>query len=270
MAAEAADTGVTGQATAGQTGVEGQEAAGDSKVIEGQTGETTQAAAETTIPKERLDAEIAKTKAERSENDSLKAQIAVMAANQAQVGQTQTQQQQTQATSLTQAVVKELGFADEPYLTTEMSIAVTDRVQQYRDVQIAATTASANFISSHADYSEVVGQTDPLTNQFVTAPPLTRILAKNPQLAAAIKSSAYPEQLAYEIASKESEYVTSKQAAVETKASKAVAKTLQNEGQMSISAAQSGGGTLSKAADVQAWTQADVRANVLKAQAAAT
>jgi hypothetical protein len=151
-------------------------------------------------------------------------------------------------------VCEELGYKDETYLTQEQNAAVMDRVQQIQSQQMQQQTRRQGYVSARPDFANVVGKTDPMTGVFQVAEPLKRQCEKNPLLAQAILQSPYQEVLAYEIASKDPEYMKSLQKTMETTAAQQVAVAL-STAQKSISAV-SGTGTLDKVAQIQGMTDA--------------
>ncbi|MBE3141163.1 MAG: hypothetical protein IMZ53_11370 [Thermoplasmata archaeon] len=156
-------------------------------------------------------------------------------------------------------VCEELGYKDETYLTQEQNANVLDRVQQIQSQQMQQQTMVQGYVSSKNDYANVVGKTDPMTGVFQIAEPLKRQTEKNPLLAQALvylvkTKSPYTGIIAYEIASKDTEYQKSLQKTTETVAAQQVAQAL-STAQRSISAV-SGTGTLDKVAQIRGMTDA--------------
>jgi hypothetical protein len=207
----------------------------DAQVVAEQ-GEKTQPATENTIPYDRFKEVNDAKKAAEQERDFLRSQMSM--------------QPQHQPATLYDQVVTELGLKDEPFHTPEMTGQIFNKMFQY----ISVNQEAAAFVSSHPDYSEVVGTLDPSTGQFKPAAALQRVISKNPSLAKAVFSSPYSRQLAYQLASSDPEYIASqkKSGITETDRAAADAKAAIEaaQRQASISAAATGGGNLDKAAVV--------------------
>ncbi len=112
---------------------------------------------------------------------------------------TQPVQPQAQQEGLTLQVMRQMGLDPESYVSPTEQAQVSDAVMKMTVNQITQQIQEQNFVAAHADFAKVVGSKDPLTGQFVTAPPLARILNQNPQLMSALQGpSAYA--LAYQLA----------------------------------------------------------------------
>ncbi len=111
------------------------------------------------------------------------------------------QAEQPQQEGLTLQVMKQMGLDPEGFVSPGDMAAVNDRVIQIVSTQQNQQMQTQQFISSHADFAQVVGHADPVTKQFVYAPPLARILGANPGLIAALQNAgAGANALAYQIA----------------------------------------------------------------------
>ena len=205
-------------------------------------------------------AEREKRQAAESETQNLKDQIALQAA--------QPKIEPVKQASLSQAVAQQLGI-DLEIATPEEICRINEGVQQV----ISGQQSEQSFMHSHPDYAEVVGVNGP-GGQFQYAPPLTRALKANPALASALQSSPNKAVLAYEIASKDPQYLaeqTEKAKSDETKAAeKAVVKIDAANKQLSISDAKGGGGSLDNGARRAAQTDAEFLAENEKIMAKAT
>lgn len=194
-------------------------------------------------------AEREKRQAAEAEAQAVRDQMAIMTAN-AQQNQFQPQQQEQQA-SLYQAVAKQLGI-DTEYATPVEQGAIFNGMMQVMSSQ----QSEQSFVNSHPDYAEVVGTPGP-GGQFQYSPPLIRALKANPALANALQNSPNRVVLAYEIASKDPQYLAEqdeKAKSGDTKAAeKAEAKIKAANQQLSVSAAK-GGGNLDQAAAIAAMS----------------
>ena len=184
-----------------------------------------------------------------AETQNLKDQMALTNA------QAQPEQQAKQA-GLYQAVAKQLGIDTE--------LATPDEQGQIFDGMMQVTSgqqSEQSFVNSHSDYSEVVGVPGP-GGQFQYAAPLLRVLKANPVLANALNNSPNKAVLAYEIASKDPQYLKDRTEAAksdDTKAAeKAATKITAANQQLSIGAAK-GGGNLDDAARRAAQTDEEFR-----------
>lgn len=194
-------------------------------------------------------AEKEKRQAAEAEAQNLKDQIALQAA--------QPKTESLKQTSLSQAVAKQLGI--------DLEIATPEEICRINEgvlMIMSGQQSEQSFMNSHPDYAEVVGINGP-GGQFQYAPPLLRALRANPALANALQNSPNKAVLAYEIASKDPQYLkeqAEKAKSEETKAAeKAEAKIKAANQQISVSAAKSGGGNLDEAARRAAQTDEEFR-----------
>ena len=194
-------------------------------------------------------AEREKRQAAEAENQSLRDRLALMSTPQAQSA--------PQKQTLSQAVAKQLGI-DIEIATPEEICQINEGVLQI----ISGQQTEQSFISSHADYAEVVGVTLP-NGAFQPAAPLSRVLKENPALVSALQNSPNKAVLAYSIASKDPQYLkeqAEKAKSEDTKAAeKAAAKIEAANKQISISDAKGGGGNLDKAAAIAAMSDEEFR-----------
>lgn len=196
-------------------------------------------------------AERTKRQAAEAEAQTLKDQIALQP-------QTQQAAQPVKQESLSQAVAKQLGI-DIEYATPEEICQINEGVLQVTSSQ----QSEQSFINSHPDYADVVGVTLP-NKVFQPAAPLSRALKANPVLANALQNSPNKSILAYEIASKDPQYVAElkeKAKPADTKAAElAEAKINAANQQLSVSAAK-GGGNLDQAAAIRAMSDEEFEAH---------
>ena len=197
-------------------------------------------------------------------NDEKKASEARVAQLEQHVQTMQAQQQQApppatqQPESLTLTVMKELGLDPEDILTGADQARVNDAVLSRMRASSQSENVVNNFVSSKPDYAQVVGHTDPITGQFVTAAPLQRIIANNPSITAALQSAGPSASiLAYELASKDPQYMAEvAKAAVPpvVAASEQAAAVIQNANTMASISAVAGQGAIDKAAAIRAMS----------------
>lgn len=115
-------------------------------------------------------------------------------------------EQPAQKEGLTIQVMKQMGI-DPEYATPPEQAKVNDAVMQIMVGQITTQNQQQQFLGTHADFAQVVGTEDPVTKQFVYAPPLARVLAENPSLITALQNAgAGANALAYQIAVKDPTY----------------------------------------------------------------
>ncbi len=237
----------------GQTGTEqagdaDQNTGNNDATADVQQGDTQDAAAnqEAEGLKAAAAAERKKRQDAEAEAQSLKDQLAL-----ANTQQSQPQTQQERA-GLYAAVAKQFGI-DPEYATPEEQGKIFDGMLQVQSSQ----QAEQSFVNSRPDYAQVVGMNGP-GGQFQYAPPLLRALKGNPALASALQSSPNKAVLAYEIASKDPQYLAEQAEKAKSPdiaaAEKAEAKIKAANTQLSVSAAKGGGGTLDTAAAVAAMS----------------
>lgn len=114
-------------------------------------------------------------------------------------------QSPAQQEGLTLQVMKQMGLDPEGYVSPAEQAQVSDQVMKITVGQITQQIQEQNFVAAHTDFAAVVGSKDPLTGQFVTAPPLARVLSQNPQLMTALQGpGAYA--LAYQLAANDPTY----------------------------------------------------------------
>ena len=238
-----------------QAGDADQNTGNNDAAADGQQGDTQDAAAnqEAEGLKAAAVAERTKRQAVEAENQSLRDQLAL----QAQVSRTPQTQQEEQK-SLYAAVAKQLGI-DPEYATAEEQGKIFDGMMQVTSSQ----QSEQSFVNSRPDYAEVVGVSGP-GGQFQYAPPLLRALKSNPALANALKNSPNQAVLAYEIASKDPQYLAEKaekaKDPVIIAAEKAEAKIKAANQQLSVSNAK-GGGQLDTAAAIAAMSDKEFAAH---------
>jgi len=198
-------------------------------------------------------AEREKRQAAEANVQLLKDQMSVVAAN---APQTPAQPTQT----LYQQIAKNLGYDDEEYLTGEQQGHVLDAMIQV----VASRQAEGVFMSEHSDYEKVVGVMN-VTGRFQEAPPLKRVLDKNPGLRAALGSigdNPSAKMIAYELAVKDPQYQEElkKEGMTEEqkKAMEAEAAIKAANAPASISSVP-GGGNLDKVAAINAMSDEEFR-----------
>ena len=183
----------------------GQVTAGD---VEQTAGDVTQQAAAATaeqqveqkgpVPYDRFSSVNAEKNTLADENAQLKEHISLLSNQQPQQTQ-QVQQQQPAQESLTLQVMAQMGI-DKDYATPVEMAQVIDKVSEIRAGAVAHQNQQQQFISSHADFDQVVGVTN-AQGQFVAAPPLLRALQADPQLQVALQAAGQGANLlAYKIA----------------------------------------------------------------------
>ena len=155
----------------------------------------------------------------------------------------------------------ELAYDGEAIVKVNNEKARLDNIatQQVQAVN-AAQAQTQSFITSKSDYTDVVGKTDPVTRQFIAAPPLQRVLQANPGIQSALLSlnAVNPAQaavMAYELASKDPTYAAAAAAAAVPagvqQSQQAQQVIDQANGQVSISAV-AGQGAIDKGAQLAA------------------
>ncbi len=183
-------------------------------------------------------AEREKRQAAESENQSLRDQMAIVNAQ-------QTPTEPAKQAGLYQAVAKQLGIDPELATPEEQGTIFNGMLQVTSGQQ-----SEQSFVNSRPDYAEVVGVNGP-GGQFQYAPPLLRALKGNPALASALNNSPNKAVLAYEIASKDPQYLVDKVESTKSEDTKAAelaeTKITAENKQLSISNAK-GGGNLDQAA----------------------
>ncbi len=108
-------------------------------------------------------------------------------------------QSPAQQEGLTLQVMKQMNLDPEGYISPAEQAQVSDAVMKITVGQITQQLQEQQFIAAHTDFASVVGSKDPITQQFVTAPPLARVLSQNSQLMTALQGpGAYA--LAYQLA----------------------------------------------------------------------
>lgn len=197
-------------------------------------------------------AEREKRQAAEAETQNLRDQIAITTANAQQATQPAKQ------IGLYQAVAKQLGV-DPEFATPEEQGQIFNGMLQVTSGQ----QSEQSFMNSHPDYANVVGVYGP-GGQFQYAAPLLRALKVNPALTNALNNSPNKAVLAYEIASKDPQYLADKAEAAksdDTKAAeKAEAKINAANQQLSVSAAK-GGGQLDQVAAIAAMSDEEFAAH---------
>ena len=211
------------------------------------------AAEEQMIPKQRLDSVLEKQRAAEEKAALLEQYIQLVQANQSQQPPAQPA---APVQSSYERALNELGLQSEEYLSTSQQVKVLNKAREYDEVanqarqqQMNAFVSQQTFITQHPDYYDVVGTVNPITRQFVMAEPLNNVIKKNPQLAIAIQSSPYAMQLAYQLASQDPDYITSKATkglTPEQKASAAAAAAIKAAGSPLSIGVVPGGGTIDK------------------------
>lgn len=175
--------------------------------VEQAEGDVTQQAAAATaeqqvdkgpVPYDRFSAVNTEKNTLADENAQLREHIALLG-NQQPVQQAQQVQQPQQPESLTLQVMKQMGI-DQEYATPVEMAQVIDKVSEIRSSMVTQQNQQQNFMSAHADYSQVVGVTNQ-QGQFVAAPPLLRAFQADPNLQAALLAAGQGANLlAYKIA----------------------------------------------------------------------
>jgi hypothetical protein len=156
--------------------------------------------------------------------------------------------------------MKQMGI-DEEYATPVQMAQVIDKVSEIRAGFATQQTQQQNFMSSHADYAQVVGVTNQ-QGQLVAAPPLLRALQADPQLQAALLAAGQGASLlAYKIAVNDPAY--QQQLATATPQGQAVAAetVIQNAQAMTSISAVGSGGIIDKGAQVAAMSDAEFAAH---------
>lgn len=193
-----------------------------------------------------------KRQAAEAELQNERDRIALLAVNQPQV--------QTEQKTLYKAVAEKLGI-DLEYASPEEQGQIFEAMMQVTSGQ----QSEQSFINSHPDYAEVVGVQGPGgPNDFRPAPPLMRALKANPALANALQNSPNKAVLAYEIASKDPQYLAEQAEKAKPDdvkdGEKAQAKINAANKQLSISGAK-GGGQLDQAAAISAMSDEEFAAH---------
>lgn len=242
-------------------GAANQQEQGVSAAVDGQQG-ATGAADQSQEEKGQLaalTAEREKRQAAEAERDQLQSQL-LLQANQPQPTQAQTQKQQ----NLVAQVIDSLGLSNEEFLSAGQMADVLNTVIQIQNT----ANAQQSFIASHPDYAEVVGKN--FMGQFQIAPPLQRAIQKNPVLGQALMSNPQAGIIAYEIASKDPQYLQEladkNKPPEQTAAEKAAEAITQANKQVSIGTV-SGGGQVDQASVYASATDAEIAASVEKAKA---
>jgi len=195
------------------------------------------------------------------ENAQLKEHISLLS-NQQPAQQAQQPAPQAEE-GLTMQVMKQMGV-DQEYATPAEMAKVLDTVTQIRSQQTAAQNQSQQFMTSHADFENVVGVNDPATGRFTYAPPLLRALQSNPQLVADLRAAGTgANRLAYMIAVNDPGY--QKQLAEANKPvvqvqSEAAEAAITNAQAMPSISAIGANGIIDKTAQIQNMSDAEFRA----------
>ena len=176
------------------TGVQ-QVADGSAAPAAAPAGQTEAQTEEGRIPLSRLNEVIAERDAARDSESQLREHLKLTA------NQPQPQVEQPQQEGLTLQVMKQMGLNPEEYVSPAEMAAVNDKVLQIVSTQQNQANQQQQFVASHTDFANVVGHADPVTGQFVYAPPLARVLQQDPSLIAALQNAgAGANALAYRIA----------------------------------------------------------------------
>jgi len=244
-----ADPGTTGKKAAGADG----QPSGTPDAGEGQ--------------EKKYDAAVAMANAEKEKRQAVEVEKANLEAQIATQNATVTQQQeQQQQTGIYKMVAAKLGI-DVEYATPEEQGQIFESMMQIATVQ----QSNAGFIASKPDYAELVGVQ--VGNTFQYSPTMLRVMKANPMLTTALSQSPNAPMLAYELASKDPQYLKEKADAAKNPevlaAEKAAAALAAANKQVSIGGA-SGGGTLDKAAAVAAMSDEEFAAHNEKLMEKAT
>ena len=223
-----------------------------------------QSAADKTVPYSRFAEVNAAAKEAKEAAEAAKAEADMLR----QQVMAQQPQQAQQPTDLFSQTVKRLGLENETYLDKDQQGAVFNAMMD----TVSTNQANVAFMQSHPDFAQVVGSYDARGN-FIPAAPLQRVMSRNPYLRQAILSSPQAGMLAYELASKDPDYLKSKEQSGMTEAEKAAAdaKAIADAAarQGSISAAGTGGGNVDRAAQIRAMSDEEFHAykEAIKARA---
>jgi hypothetical protein len=168
-----------------------------------------------------------------------------------------------------------MGLQDEPYLEPQQQAQVWQRCSQIEREQLKQEFLGyqqrQQFMTSHPDYSQVVGQPNPVTGQFQPAQPLMKALQANPMLGQALQNSPMAHVLAYEIASKykETPQQTQQRQQQQTQQQAQQAANAFQQAATSISGVEGTAGNVSKQAMVQGMSDAEFKQYIedIKSQA---
>lgn len=169
-----------------------------------------------------------------------------------------------QQEGLTLQVMKQIGIDPEGFITPAEQAQVSDMVMALTTQQITSQIQEQQFVAAHSDFAAVVGSKDPLTGQFVTAPPLARVLNANPALMTALQGpGAYA--LAWQLAVNDPTYQAelAQQAKLPPQvAGEAAEQAIKAvEGLTSVSAVGQGA-TIDKGAQIAAMSDEEIKAKV--------
>lgn len=202
--------------------------------------------------------------AAQEENDQLRNHLNAVGGQNQNIDQNQLQtgQQPTQQEGVTLQVMKSMGI--DPDLATPVEMAqVNDKVMSLMVQGIQQQNQNQNFIATHADFAQVVGQSDPKTGQFIYAPPLARVLQKEPQLLSALQGPG-GNALAYRLAVNDPAYQAELAELAKTKdqvTGENVEKVInQAQGLASVSVAGTSG-VIDKGAQMRAMTDEQITAH---------
>ena len=173
--------------------------------------------------------------------------------------QQQAKQAETSQQSITLQVMKELNFDPESVLTGTEQAQVNDVVLQRIQTANQSQFQVQSFIASKPDFTKVVGVQDPITGQYMYAQPLLRVINANPSIAQALRGAGTNAAvLAYELASKDPQYIKEVAEAAKDPVIQASEKANQAieqaNSQVSISAV-AGAGAIDRAAALRAMSE---------------
>lgn len=209
------------------------------------------------VPYDRFAEVNTKNKDLQQENDQLKGHLNLVG-NQPQPQAEKPAQQE----GLTLQVMKQMNI--DPEFATPIEMAkVTDAVMQIMVSQVTTQNQQQQFLGAHADFAQVVGAEDPVTKQFVYAPPLARVLTANPSLITALQNAgAGATALAYEIAVNDPAY--QQQLAEQAKPAQQIAGEAAEQaitaaaGLQSVSSVGAASGVIDKGAQFAAMTNEQI------------
>ena len=177
---------------------------------------------------------------------------------QSQQAAPQPQQPQQQPQSISLQVMQELNIDPEDILTGAQQAQINDEVARRTTAVTQSQNQVQNFITSKPDYAQVVGTLDPLTNQFIYAQPMLRVMQANPGITQALQGAGSgAAQLAYQIASQDPAYMAQVAKATADPvvvASEKANQVLHNANSMTSVSAVAGTGTIDKAAAIRAMS----------------
>jgi hypothetical protein len=149
---------------------------------------------------------------------------------------------------------------DEMVLGKEAKTMVTKAVQKGMQAIMQGVQFQV-FVGQHSDFADIVGSTDPVTNQLIPAAPLKAALKKDPLLGQALRNNPQAHVIAYALASKEKELIEARKGTPEgqKEINDDAASRINIANQNLSASAAAGGGQMDKVGAIANMTDEQLR-----------